>query len=171
MVDIQRTRTERVPEFHGAGDWCAWTVKLPDAERRVKSDSTVAAWLLYCPGAHLWWSYWWISVIHLRPIEGVPPAKKRFPEAEYEIICLSQDPDHAPDPDNPIGTIRRLDPVDWIVQFGDVKNDQQAVQVVIAAVKLIMTGRVSPDSDFTHIWEHTIPATAKHIGEGGHPLS
>ncbi len=147
----------RDPDYVGAGSWRAWRVK-PATE---DPSTGVAAWLLHCPGAHAFWSYWWIMLIHLRPVEGAPPAVITTPGAGWEVICAAQQPDVAPNADEVKGTLRYLTPFDWVVQFGDVKDDAKAIEVVEAVVQAIMTGQASPDSDWRRYWQNAIPATAR----------
>ncbi len=153
----------------GTGQWKAWVAKMERV--RPAHQAALAEWLLFCPGAHAAWSYWWIGLIHLRPLEGVPPAHIRTSGAGWEMICMAQDPTVEPDPDRVHETLRMLTPIDWEVQFGDVKDDRQAEQVGVAVIRAIMSGTISPDSDFREHWERLIPGTAKHIAEGGHPVS
>jgi hypothetical protein len=164
----------RPPDVLGAGDgearWCAWRSRLPPpgARKRPDHDAALAQVLVHCPGAHACWSYWWLTLLHLRPIEGVRPAVVLSPGAGWEIVSAAQDPDHPPDPDDD-ATARWLRPIDWAVQFGEVTSDHEALRVFDAVVTGIMSGRVSPDSDFRAFWSRSIPATAKHHAEGGHP--
>jgi hypothetical protein len=124
-------------------------------------------WLLDCPGAHAFWSYWWIGLFHLRELHGVAAALSAS-SVGWEIMSVAQNPDTAADADDPT-TCRYLSPVDWAVQFGDVKNDADAERVLLAVIKAIVTGSVSPDSDFRSFWLQDIPDTAKCIAEGRHP--
>lgn len=167
-MKIAQTTTTRAPDFRGVGEWKAWRCRLPTVLEKPDHQATVAGWLLFCPGAHLAWSYWWITLVHLRDIPGVPPAKLRFPGAGWEVLCMAQEPDHAPDPDDATGTLRFLTPLDWVVQFGDVANDEQATRVIEAVVDLIMSGRVSPDQDFRSFWMRSIPDTAACHATGKH---
>lgn len=168
QVDV----STRAPDFPGVGAWRAWRVTLPPIGQRERADhdATVGMWLLFCPGAHLAWSYWWLTLIHLRPIEGVPPAKITTPGAGWEVICCAQDPNDAPSPDDP-KSLRMLQPIDWIVQFGDVADDARATEVAELVVKAIMRGEVSPDQDFRRFWKESIPATARCVATGKHAAS
>jgi hypothetical protein len=159
----------REPDYRGVGHWCAWDVPLVPAERRKPDDTTIAHFLLHCPGAHAFWSYWWIALIHLRPIEGVKPAHITTPGAGWEMFCFAQQPEVSPDPDRSEETFRYLIPIDWVVQFGDVRTDHDAKRIALTVVRAIMTGKVSPDQDFRSFWEATIRDTAKHFAAGGHP--
>ncbi len=162
----------RRPDFVGAGSWCAWRVKLPAIGQRERPDhdATVGMWLLFCPGAHLAWSYWWLTLIHLRPIDGVPPAKITTSGAGWELMCCAQSPDDAPNPDD-AASLRMLHPLDWIVQFGDVPDDTRAREVAELVVKSIMRGDCSPDQDFRSFWKRIIPGTAKCVATGKHSAS
>lgn len=156
----------REPDFKGVGAWKAWRSKLPPEGTRPSpdQDATLAVWLVHCPGAHLGWSYWWITLVHLRPIAGVRPADIHTPGASYEVACVAQNPDVAPDPDRVFGddsTCHWLTPVDWVVQFGSVQTDKRAIQVIESAVEAIMTGRVSPDRDYRSFWKGAIRQTAE----------
>jgi hypothetical protein len=157
----------RSPDFTGKADWRAWHC----AVQRTRPDhaASLGNWLLFCPGAHAFWSYWWVALIHLRPIEGVKPAIITTPGAGWEMACLAQDPQRDPDPDKPVDTFAPLTPIDWVVQFGYARNDREAERV--AVVLACMTGEVSPDTDFASYWAKAIPDTAKHYSEGAHPQS
>jgi len=112
----------RDPELKGIGGK-AWLV----TQRRTKDQSAcLVAWLLV-GGWHPLWTYWLISVVHLRPIEGVKAAHKDYEAAEYEVIIASLEsppscPDVHPDPDN-LGTIKFLTPLDFGLQF-DGESDE-----------------------------------------------
>jgi hypothetical protein len=83
------------------------------------------------------------------------------PGAQWEVLCAAQQPGVEPNADDPKATLRYLTPLDWVVQFGDVKDDAKAIEVAEAVVHAIMTGQTSPDSDFRRYWKEAIPATAR----------
>jgi hypothetical protein len=141
----------RGPDIQGAGRWAAWQVALPPIGQREtrRQDATLAMWLVHCPGAHVFWSYWWIGLVHLRPIEGEDPAALQFNGATHELMCLAQDPATSPDPDD-ARSIRVLHPLDWAVQFE--ATDAIGERVLDAVVRAIMSGDVSPDTDFRSFW-------------------
>ena len=93
-----------------------------------------------------------------------------FGPDEPDAPALTPGPAATPERARP-ETARPLTPIDWIVQFGDVKADADAERVLYAAIKAIMTGTVSPDTDFARYWAAAIPAAAKCQAEGGHPES
>lgn len=159
------------PDMVGAGGWRAWRIDRAAALRAPHAtkdhQASIAAWLVHCPGAHAAWSWWTMSVVHLRPIEGARPAEKQYPEAEYEFSIITLDPSHAPSDPRDWTAMRFLTPLDAVVQFHGV-TDAQAEGVLEAAVRAVMSGHVSPDQDFRGFWERSIPATARHFQEGAH---
>lgn len=122
---------------------------------------------------HPFWSWWYLGLIHLRDIPGVPPPQKTYPEAEYELMCLSLNPDpkdgrpSIPDLDKiEEGDVENglpgfLTPADWIVQFHGV-TDEQAIEVCDLAARAIANG-MSCDVDYRSWWNQAIPNTVKHV--------
>ena len=141
------------------------------------ADSSLADWIVHGP-YHPLWSWWYVGVVHLRDIPGAPPPHKQYTEAEYEIMCLSLNPNpHDNRPSTPdlvqieAGDIHGglpgfLTPPDWVVQFDGV-TDEQAVKVGDAAMRAISRGQ-SCDSDFRAWWTSAIKATAQHFADGIH---
>lgn len=109
-----------------------------------------------------------ISVIHLRDIEGAKPANKQYPEAEYEFLIVSLNPDHQPDPDNAAATFRHLTPIDVAEQFHGL-TDEQAKELCELAVRTIVDGVASPDQDWRAWWKDCIRNTVEHIKTGSCP--
>lgn len=145
----------------------AWVVKKPI----VKPDhnASLSEWLINVPGAHPFWEYWYIALIHLRDIPGVPPAHKKYPEAEFEFIIAAISPEvrPAPDPDEARG-FPLMTPTDVAEQFHGI-TDHDAVRVCEAAVQAIVNGRISPDQDFRSMWHQLLARTVEHFREGKHP--
>jgi hypothetical protein len=154
----------RDPDFIGVGDWRAWNCRVQNTEPQ---HTQLAGWLLHCRGAHPMWSYWWLSLIHLRDIPGAPPAKLAIPGASHELISFAQDPGQAPDPDD-VKTFRHLTPIDWAIQF-KVGSDRDAVRLGVGVVNLTMSGAASPDTDYRTFWAQAIRETAEHFVAGRHP--
>lgn len=125
-------------------------------------------WLVNVPGAHPFWEYWLIVVIHLRDIPGVKPAYKKYPEAEFEFSIHSIDPERcpSPDPDGGVG-FPILSPVDVVEQFHGI-SDRDARRVAEAGVTAIVNGQVSPDQDFRSLWGMLITGTVEHFKQGAH---
>lgn len=166
----------RDPDLSGVAR--VWRVRLtPENVAAHTADwgyepSSLADWIVNGP-YHPFWSWWYIGVVHLREVAGAPPPNRRYPAAEYEIMCLSLNPDGEPGrPKIPdldkleAGDITGglpgfLTPADWVVQF-DGCTDEQAVEVGTLAVTAISHGQ-SCDSDFRSWWEKAIPNTVKHV--------
>lgn len=148
----------------------AW--HLPQ-ELRTPGGPILEVFLVHCPKAHPFWSWWFTSVIHLRPLPGLNPAVLRYPEAQYEFSTYAVEPprrephDKLAQPDMPP---RLMQPLDVEVQFHGV-SDQDAARVCSLAVRSMVDGVAYPDSDYRSAWEHLIPGTVEHLKAGRHPVN
>lgn len=128
-------------------------------------------WIVRAPGANPMWSWWSVTVIHLRDIPGVPPATVRVPGATHEIGILTLDPAY-PLPDaqgNPQGhPMRILQPADMIYQFK--ATDDAAREIGSLAALAICNGRMTPDGSpmMREAWRHSIDITLAHYASGRH---
>jgi hypothetical protein len=157
-----RPADARVPAGRG------WKVPIP-ADGEPAWAATLNAWIVNVPGAHPFWSWWQVSVVHLRDLHGVPPAHRRYPEAEYEFMIVAFDPDTPPDPDDRGGDgAKFLTPIDVVEQFHGIA-DAQAAQLCDGAVAAILRGRASPDQDYRSWWHACIRSSVEHAALGGHP--
>lgn len=148
----------RAPDKQGV--WRAWRLKLEPEKGQL------AGWLLHCPGAHVAWEYWLISLAHLRDSEGVPPATRNYPEAAYELCSLALNPDYVPDPDD--FKQRGLLPYDLVEQFHGV-DDNKAAMLVESLVDWCVAGKLSPDSDYARTWKALLWNSIEHLTTG-HPV-
>lgn len=141
----------------------AWLSKA--VPERAEQEASLTQWLIKGP-FHPAWEYWVLGVISLEDIPGAPPAKKKYPEAEYEFMIVSIDPDcYPPDPDVAEG-LKFLHPIDLVYHFDGV-TEGQAMEIASLAVQAICDGRISPDQDFRSAWERTLDATVqKYKAEG-----
>jgi hypothetical protein len=158
------------PADHSGVYGRAWKVDLATyRHKRVESQATLACWILNCPGAHLLWSWWLLSVIHLRNIEGAKPANVRLPGATHEVIVASLNPDYPPPNPKAFGDedIRILIPIDVTEQF-TVGSDVEANEVCDLAAFACCAGTLSPDQDFRAAWSRHLQATAEHYRSGVH---
>jgi hypothetical protein len=163
---------EAEPAYAGAAGkvWRFSTEGQPDDPRQLSSVG--ASWLIFAPGAHLFWSWHVLMAVALRDVPGLPPAKKRYPAAEYELLVMALNPE-APPPDprrwpRP-GELSILDPPDVVVQFDEVPGGDEGVAQLLELVAQSCTdGRLIPDSDWRSAWERAIPATLQHVREGRH---
>ena len=137
-----------------AGEKYKWRAWKTNFERTGATRATLSQYLVHCPHLHAFWSYWWISLIHLRDMEGVGPAVRDFENAEHEISVYAQDPQLEPDPDV-MDTARFLLPVDVNEQIQGL-SDGEAVDVLKMLVERVIEGRLAPDSDFRRLWRPAI---------------
>lgn len=158
---------QRTPDLTGPYGR-AWRITAPPLV--PDQQATLRAWLLH--GAwHPFWTFWEVAVVHLRPIEGVRPPTKRYPEAEYEALIVSiasppGSPERKPDPDD-LQSMQPLLPPDCARQFDGV-TDEQAARLADDVVHAIVVSGMSPDSDHRHAWERRIDATVEHLRAGLH---
>lgn len=131
--------------------------------------TSLALWLINVPKAHPHWSWWTVGVIHLRDVEGLPPAKKHYPEAAYEFLIMALNPERCPEPVLDPSSWSFLSPADVVEQFHGM-IDIEAVRLCEQAVRAIMDGRLSPDQDFRSAWHNTIQTTAEHYRQGKHAI-
>lgn len=154
----------REPDLkHPRAPIAAWRCKVPPT--RPDHMAHLAGWLVRGP-FHPSWNHWCITLVHLRDISGVPPAKKRHESFTHEILFASLDP-REPTPDPDVGGFVFLEPLDVVEQFGGLA-DAQAIQLLDMSVRLIVDGRASPDSDWRRFWKQCIANTVEHILTGGH---
>jgi hypothetical protein len=158
----------REPDFVGVAGR-AWRIHIRPEDRREKAqDASLAAWHMHCPHAHPLWSWYMVTLIHLREIPGTPPVKRQYPEAAYEVIVMSLNPDY---PLQEPGIIQHplhyLEPFDHVFQF-DGPNDAQAIRVIELYIWACVNGHISPDSDYRQAWKDMLRGTIEHVVTGGH---
>lgn len=150
----------------------AWHTRRPEEGSGEPSwQGHVNGYVIEVPGAHPWWRFWTVYVVHLWDIPGAPPAKKHFPEAAYEFAIFAHDPDYPVAVDPGVGTeLHPLTPFDVCYQFAGC-TDEQASRICDGAVRMILDGRMSPDQDYRSIWKTVIKNTVEHMTAGGHPTA
>jgi hypothetical protein len=152
----------------------AWRIPMaaPGQRGRPDADATVDGWLLHAPGAHPFWVYWVLAVIHLRPLAGVKPAYVRLSGATHEIIIMALNPETQLPEIEDVGrgeaTFDFLTPIDVMEQFV-VRDDAEAAQLCELAIRCCVDGMASPDQDWRSWWSRAIAETAMHLREGRHP--
>lgn len=152
----------RTPDLVGTTNAQAW--HMTEVVKRnagpVVSHATLTSYLLHVPWAHPAWSYYLLSLIHLRDLPGIPPATKKYPDAAYELIIISLDPQFTPDPD--IGKFHFLEPFDVVEQFHGV-TDAQVIEMGEVFVQAILAGTISPDQDYRSHWTHMVAAAVQYF--------
>lgn len=133
------------PDLRG-GAGRAWRVQ-PKAETPAHV-ANLAHWVVFAPSYHMIFRWYAISVIHLRDIEGVPPAVKHHADVTHEVVVavLAEDPDWTDSIKTPMAT-----PVNVSQQFV-AENDADAVSTVGLLVRAVVDGCLSPDSDYRKLW-------------------
>lgn len=119
------------------------------------------------PGAHAFWSWWTVTLVHLREVPGVPPPHLKYPEAEYEFTIFSINPEACPEPDPDAVGHPILTPPDVVEQFHGV-SDEDAERICLGAVQAIVNGHISPDQDYRGVWKMLMAGTVEHFRQGAH---
>ncbi len=90
--------------------------------------ATLSTWFLNCPGQSPAWDNYLLSIIHLRPIEGVRPAVISVPKATHEVLLLAADPTTNP---------TAMDPDSWQFLFPHNVSEQIELPDDVTAVMLL----------------------------------
>ena len=103
---------------------------LHTLESSDKADvsATLGAWFLQCPGQSPAWQHYHLSIIHLRPIDGVKPAVIKREGATHEIMLAALDPKDNPVPDD-ICSWHWLSPLNFVGQL-ELPSDENAKTVL-----------------------------------------
>jgi len=137
---------------------------LPDAV-----TATLGSWLIFLPGQIAAWSHYQLSVINLRPIPGVAPAIKNYPEAEYEMLMVALNPEVNPNINN-LETFQILTPANWVNQFRSVTDDH-AVLVLEGMVDLLVKGDLPAELQgwrgAKELWDRRLLQVLEESKKGG----
>jgi hypothetical protein len=145
----------------------AWMATLTEEQKR-EAPAHLAMWLMHCPGAHPFWSWYVVALVSLRDIEGQPPAHKQYPGAEHEMLIVAINPDKALNPDVPMEWLpARLEPANLVAQFDGV-SDKDASRLTTWMVEAFCHGRISPDTDYRRLQLQAIAGTLAHLKAGHH---
>ena len=161
-MKVEQTPPAQPPTHEGRGGR-AWQMSFPP------HPTQIAGFLLYAPAAHPAWSYYLVSLVHLRDVEGFPPAHRLFQEATHETTILALDPSKPLPPvavgPTEIGNCSYLEPANVVQRFA-VPTDTAALRVLDAMVLAIVQGAASPDSDWRSFWKLFIESAARHTLRG-----
>lgn len=163
----------REPDQSGIAQ--AWHIPLSENAIQSHIDdwgyppTSISQWFIKGP-YHPFWHWWMVSVIDLKDHEGIPPANKQYPEAEYEFGIYSLDGEVNIDACDRGDVTNRgfkpLSPPDVIFHFHGLTSEQ-ASEICEAAVTLIVNGQ-SCDSDFREYWKSLLARTVEHYTLGIH---
>ena len=143
----------RAPDIHGPVGYI-WEVpmELPGGRGKPDWDASLACWLLRSPHFHPAWTWWSMSLIHLRPLPNVKPPVIRMQGATHEFLVMSCDPSGGePDVDDISKAPKLLTPPDVEQQF-IAESDAQALEGIRKLLGEVVKGRLSPDSDYRAMW-------------------
>ncbi|HJQ59413.1 MAG TPA: hypothetical protein VJ890_21075 [Vineibacter sp.] len=138
----------------------AWLADLAVMRNRLEiesdRDGTLTSWVIEVPWANPVWHSYALTLIHLRPIDGLR-TKFYLAGATHELWLYAMDPD-APRDDIVNGRLDSLsrfwlEPKNFAAQFIET-DDAAALQRVRAAVMKICEGKLSPDTDYIRHWMH-----------------
>lgn len=148
--------TEYIPEIisrYGR----VWVLTHPGDPR-----AQIGSWIVEAKWAHPVWSMYVISLIHLRPLNGVA-AVKYSAAATHEVMVFALDPDH---PVNQGELPHVLAPPNFCGQFV-ADSDAAAVERVTDCLFEICDGALSPDTDFHRDWVDRFPIQPYHLDVTG----
>lgn len=135
-------------------------------------DATHTIWLLHTDKAHPMWKWYLIFVIDLvKPIEGIDePAHFDYPEATHEFVISVINPENCPEPTPENMNYPVLLPCEVQYQFHGLDDDQIG-RTVDGAISTIVSGKISPDSDFRWRWVMDLMDSVAYCwsGEIGYP--
>lgn len=143
----------------------AWGLPLDQGR---KPHAALAAWLLQVPGAHPVWSHYFLQVIHLRPVPGLPAPHKVAEDATHEFVVYAVDSGENPDPER-MESIQILHPVNVVAQVSGM-TDEVVVQVLKLCALACLDGRLNPEptAPEQEFWLRAILGTAEHYLVGVH---
>ena len=115
----------------------------------TNAKCTLRAVFIYCPKAHPVWHTYLVSVVHLRPADGLPPPNLHYPDSTHEILIQAMAPRVDLGTESPATVPQRsvLQPANLVHQLRG-KTDANARAVFDAFVLAISSGELSPDTDF-----------------------
>jgi hypothetical protein len=116
-------------------------------------DATVAWWLVEAAWAHPLWHSYWLCLVHLRPLPECEVENIIYLEgATHEMWLYALDPEASRQEMMDSGRVRPLLPVNFAAQLVE-ESDASAAERILAAVRDICAGRLSPDTDFVQRWK------------------
>lgn len=144
----------------------AWKVQIaPDLPT---GTTGVALWVLHLPGIVPFWSWYAISVVHLRDQPGTRPAVIQVEGATHEVLVMALDPEAGPpgeeggwDLDRPEQLPRHLSPLEVVRQIVGI-TDEGGQEIANQLASAAVTGLYVPDSDRRALHFQT-PGTTQFI--------
>lgn len=140
-ISVEPTLTGR----HGR----AWLIDTSKFEKAF--PACIALWMVEAPWAHPFWHSYIISLVDLKERESDEEKPTLyFPTATHEFMVLAIDPRKKRMQAFEMVSDFCLHPPNFSAQM--TSDDVQAAKLIEATVKEILSGDLSPDTDFTHEW-------------------
>lgn len=131
----------KTSDGQGAARISRWRGTLGEGRRveahGFRTPAHLVVWFLSVE-SNMPWDAYVLSLIHLRDEPSCPPAKKKRPDCEHELVLWALDPTKKPRP-NDTNTWSLLTPPSTQVQLGGV-NDEAAIVFTDAVVTWILDG-------------------------------
>jgi hypothetical protein len=146
--------TTPMPKFKGnfAEVWSIDLTKAKSIEGVPKEkQGLIAAWVIYAPQSHPLWPWLRLTLIHLRPIEGLDDPKIHLEGATHEIVLTALDPKHYPPPLDDIPG-NYLTPHNFAAQLLCTSDEAAIKAVEELAMKPLAKGHLNPDTDAIRAW-------------------
>lgn len=173
----------------------AWHYLVKPGVGPADWSAGLGSWLIECDPNTLdpIFTKWFVGGVSLRDIEGVPPANRQYPEAEYELNCFTVDPESGVGPEHyermttegayPGAPTRFLvQPPDVVFQWHGT-SDEEATEILEAFVRAVVLGGLSPSRPpvgyshgvaflpgparaFDAAWRRRLVATVEHYTTG-----
>lgn len=120
--------------------------------------------ILRRPDAHPMWHDYMLSLVHLRPVEGMPAPSLQRENSSHELICYALNPDANNQPTN-FDSFKVLTPMNLVFQFEGLTDDQ-AKEAFALYLTALSTGTMSPDTDYRNAQRAMLRAIQKGVLEG-----
>lgn len=155
-----------------------WAERIELGPGSPGSVTTLVSWFMHLPNQGLGWDDYLLCLITLADVAGYPPANKRYPEAEYEVLVTALDPSVNPNPKD-WTTWHRMEPVNYVTHFDGI-SDTAAIQVVDALAlacvagllpgetQVYLDGKMMLVKQLVDLWDETVHDTVHHYRTGGH---
>lgn len=137
----------------------AWKIDLDAVyalfgKKRDVDGSHVASWIIEAPWGHPFWHSYGLQIFHLRPLPKHDFERLIYLEgATHEMQLEALDPSASRQIMIGTGEIRGLTPLNFAAQI-IAGTDAEAAGRIEQAVKMVLAGKLSPDTDFISQWAH-----------------
>jgi hypothetical protein len=114
----------------------------------ITAQCQLRAVFICCPWAHPFWHTYLVTIVHLRPVEELPPPNLAYPDASHEIMIQAMDPSVDLGTESPASVPPKsaLQPPNLAHQLRG-QTDAQARVLFDAFVQAIAKRELSPDTD------------------------